>query len=55
MKYKCLLSGTVIEFTNEVDIKSMKNHPQYEVVQEIPEEVVDKSPQTAQKKSYNKG
>lgn len=55
MKYKCLLSGTVIEFTDEVDIKSMKNHPQYEEVQETTKEVVDKSPQSAQKKSYNKG
>jgi hypothetical protein len=28
-KFKCLLSGNVIEFTNQVDIDSMKGHEGY--------------------------
>lgn len=41
MKYKCKLSGTVIEFTNEVDIKSMVNHPDYDVVVEEDKKAVE--------------
>ena len=29
-KFKCRLSGVVIEFTSEVDIKSMQGHPDYD-------------------------
>lgn len=34
MKFKCLVSGTVVEFTHPVDIESTLSHPQYEVVEE---------------------
>lgn len=42
-KFKCLLSGNVIEFTNQVDIDSMVGHTGYEaVVEQVepPKEVV---------------
>jgi len=45
-KFKCKLSGVVIEFTNEVDIKSMKGHPDYDRLDDegdtIPEVEEDK-------------
>lgn len=34
MKFRCLVSGNTVEFTSEVDIKSMLRHHQYEVVKE---------------------
>ena len=45
-KYKCLISGNVIEFTNQVDIDSMVGHAGYELlVEEIKvEEPVIKTP-----------
>lgn len=33
-KYKCLISGNVIEFTNQVDIDSMIGHAGYELLVE---------------------
>ena len=33
-KFKCLLSGNIIEFTNQVDIDSMVGHSGYEAVVE---------------------
>jgi hypothetical protein len=39
MKFKCLVSGTIVEFTHPVDIESTLAHPQYEVVLEEPVEV----------------
>lgn len=33
-KFKCLSSGNIIEFVNEVDIKSMAGHPGYVEVKE---------------------
>ena len=38
-KFRCRLSGNVFEFTNEYDIKDMMEHPQYDLVEEIPSEV----------------
>lgn len=35
MKFKCLISGTIVEFTHPVDIQSTLAHPQYEVVEEV--------------------
>lgn len=40
MKFRCLVSGTVVEFTQPVDIESTLAHPQYEQVIEE-EEVVE--------------
>lgn len=34
VKFKCLISGTVISFTNPVDIQSTDDHPGYVRVQE---------------------
>lgn len=42
-KYKCLLSGNVIEFTNQVDIDSMVGHSGYELLVDTPKEVVKAS------------
>lgn len=35
MKFKCLQSGTVIEFVQEQDIKSTLSNPAYEVFEEV--------------------
>ena len=37
MKFRCLVSGTIVEFTQPVDIQSTLVHPQYEVVEEVVE------------------
>ena len=42
MKFKCLVSGTIVEFTQPVDIESTLAHPQYEVVVEPKVEVKPK-------------
>jgi len=35
--FRCLLSGQTVTFVHQVDIDSMKNHPDYEpVVEEAP-------------------
>lgn len=31
--YKCKLSGNTVTFTQEVDIDSMEDHPDYELVE----------------------
>ena len=38
MKFRCLLSGTIVEFKEEHDIQEMLRHPQYEKVEEKVEE-----------------
>lgn len=37
MIFRCKVSGNTVEFTQEVDIKSMLKHPQYELVEEVVE------------------
>jgi hypothetical protein len=34
--FKCLLSGNTVTFEHQVDIDSMKNHPDYELVVDEP-------------------
>ena len=34
MKFKCIQSGTIIEFVQEQDIKTTKENPAYEVYEE---------------------
>jgi hypothetical protein len=34
MKFRCKVTGNTVEFTQEVDIKAMLRHHQYEVVKE---------------------
>lgn len=36
-KFKCRLTGNVFEFVNDYDIKDMREHPQYDEVEEIPD------------------
>ena len=50
MIFKCLVSGNTVEFTEEVDIKSMLKHPQYEVVEEV---VVKEVPKKKTTKEVN--
>ena len=33
-KFKCLLSGNIFEFKYEWDIEEMREHPQYEEIEE---------------------
>ena len=30
--FRCIRSGTVVEFRNDYDIEGMKNHPEYELI-----------------------
>ena len=46
MKFKCIYSGQVYEFTQEQDIKTMKEHPEY---QEVVVEEVEPSKPAAKK------
>ena len=39
-KFKCRLTGNIFEFVNDYDIADMREHPQYEEVEEEP--VVEK-------------
>ena len=34
--FKCLLSGNTVTFEHQVDIDSMKGHPDYEIVEDTP-------------------
>lgn len=45
-KFKCIASGNVIEFTNQVDIDSMKGHEGY---LRLEDEVVVKTPTPTKK------
>jgi hypothetical protein len=40
--FKCLLSGQTVTFIHQVDIDSMKGHPDYEqvFVEDLPEPIV---------------
>lgn len=38
--FRCLISGQTVTFEHQVDIDSMKNHPDYERVEDTPEVVV---------------
>jgi hypothetical protein len=40
MKFKCKQTKNVYEFTQDVDIKAMLEHPEYEVVEEQEKPVV---------------
>ena len=42
--FKCLLSGQTVTFIHQVDIDSMKGHPDYERVEDTPEVVVEEVP-----------
>ena len=42
--FKCLLSGQTVTFIHQVDIDSMKGHPDYERVEDAPEVVAEEAP-----------
>jgi hypothetical protein len=48
-KYKCIVSGNVIEFTNQVDIDSMVGHEGYIKLEE--QEVAKEAVKTPTKKT----
>ena len=42
--FRCLLSGNTVTFEHQVDIDSMKNHPDYERVEEVVPVVIEEEP-----------
>ena len=46
-KYKCIVSGNVIEFTNQVDIDSMVGHEGYIKLEDEPVKVPTSAKKTA--------
>lgn len=51
VRFKCKSSGNVFSYENTHDIKTMREHPEYEEVKEIP--VEDKKPIGRPPKSKN--
>jgi len=51
-KFRCLASGNIVEFTQQVDIDSMEGHSGYEWIDEDEEEYYEEEeiPQTTTKK-----
>ena len=51
-RFRCNLSGNIFEFTAEYDIADMREHPQYEEVEEeTVEPVVEKKTTVSSKKT----
>jgi len=40
-KFKCRQSGNIIEFVNDYDIATMKGHPEYDLLDEQQQVVVE--------------
>ena len=50
-KFRCLVSGNIVEFTQQVDIDSMEGHEGYEWVDEEEyEEATEETPKPAKKR-----
>ena len=47
--FKCLFSGNTVTFEHQVDIDSMKGHPDYEIVEDTSPVVVEDTPVVAKK------
>lgn len=47
--FKCLLSGNTVTFEHQVDIDSMKGHPDYEIVEDTPPAAVEDTPVVTKK------
>lgn len=45
--FKYIQTGTTVTFTNQVDIDSMKGHPEYERVEDTPEVATETFPKKA--------
>ena len=48
--FKYLLTGATVTFTHQVDIDSMKGHPEYERVEDTPQVTPEVTPQVVTKK-----
>jgi hypothetical protein len=48
--FKCLISGNTVTFVHQVDIDSMKGHPDYErVIEDTPQVIPQVAPQVTKK------
>lgn len=50
MKFKCIHTGQIYEYSTEHDIKEMLKHAEYSVVEEVVQEVVQKPVKQAKNK-----
>ena len=50
MKFKCIHTGQIYEYSTEHDIKEMLKHAEYLAVEEVVEEVVQKPVKQVKKK-----
>jgi hypothetical protein len=48
--YKCKLSGQTVTFTQQVDIDSMEDHPEYELVEYLEDKELEEKESPAAKK-----
>ena len=49
-KFRCLVSGNIVEFTQQVDIDSMEGHDGYEWIDEDEEYVEEETPTPPKKR-----
>ncbi len=49
-KFRCLVSGNIVEFTQQVDIDSMEGHDGYEWSDEDEEDYEEEVPQPTKKR-----
>jgi hypothetical protein len=49
-KFRCLVSGNIVEFTQQVDIDSMEGHEGYEWIDEEDEEYYEEVPTPPKKR-----
>ena len=49
-KFRCLISGNIVEFTQQVDIDSMEGHAGYEWIDEEEELEEEEIPQPTKKR-----
>jgi len=52
--FKCLLSGNTVTFEHQVDIDSMKGHPDYELVEDTPQVTPEVTPQVVAAKKMGR-
>lgn len=50
-RFRCKLSGNIFTFENDFDVLEMREHPQYEEIEEEEEIVVPKKTTVASKKT----
>ena len=54
VKFKCRLTGNVFEFEHEWDVEDMRNHPQYDEIEEIPNGLQTKKVKNTKKEVIKK-